>query len=89
MPIKPPPELLPFLDKLAELLADQVMKELRMSPEQAHAPTDSDAPPQMKNGVSVAPLNRYLFARVGKGHERATKGPPKGHQRARKGVGKG
>ena len=74
MPTKPPPELLPFLDALAELLADQVMKELPMSPEQANAPTTSDAPPQMKNGVSVAPLNRNLFPRVGNGYQRARKG---------------
>lgn len=51
MPIKPPLELLPFLDALAELLANQVMKELRMSPEQANAPTNSDALPQMKDRV--------------------------------------
>ena len=46
MPTKPPPELLPFLDALAELLADQVMKELRMSLGQANAPTNSDGPPR-------------------------------------------
>ena len=46
MPTKPPPELLPFLDALAELLADQVLKELRKSPEQASAPTVSDGPPR-------------------------------------------
>lgn len=98
MPIKSPPELLPFLDALAELLANQVLKDLRKSPEQANAPTASHALPQMTHVGSVAPLNKILFAQVGKvrstkgppkGHQKVTKGLPKGHQRARKGVGKG
>ena len=39
MPTKaPPPELLPFLDALAELLANQVIKDLHRPPEDASPP---------------------------------------------------
>jgi len=46
MPTKPPPELLPFLDALAELLANQILKELRESPKQPNTLTNSDGPPR-------------------------------------------
>lgn len=81
MATKPPPELLPFLDSLAKMLADQAMKELRMSPERANPPTTSNAPLQMKNKVSVAPLKEPFCP--------GRKGPPKDHQRTTKGPRKG
>lgn len=93
MPTRPPPELLPFLDALAELLANQILKELRESPEQANAPTNSDASAQMKNGISVAPgslLPGWERSRKGlrKGPQ-ATKGLPKAYQKATKWLPKG
>ena len=49
---EPPPELRPFIDALAELLASQVIKDLQRPAEGASPPHVSDARTPSNRGLS-------------------------------------
>ena len=60
MPTKAPaPELLPFLDALAELLANQVIKDLQSPAEDVSLPHVPDAQTPSDPGMSDSPKSRY------------------------------